>query len=219
MRAAFLVAISFVLALVVWVVWEITLGIPEEEAAEIDRVLRPSIPPDEPPAYSHCASCHLHDGMGRPDGSIPRLAGQRRTVLRNKLARLRAGRSGLPVMEPFARTLHASEIEEIARYLEGLPDSHSSGPELSANERELGRSLYAEHCSACHGAKAEGHDGLGAARLCGQYSGYVERRLREARRETRGSADAVMAGVLQNVPEGALPPIVRWLAAGECERR
>ena len=102
--------------------WLMTRGPTQAQSARIDAVLRGTAPADEPAAYAHCASCHLHDGSGRPDGSIPRLAGQRRSVLENKLYRLRAGMMRLPVMDAFARTLAPKEIAEIAGYLSGLPE-------------------------------------------------------------------------------------------------
>lgn len=195
--------------------WVVTREPTEGEASEIAAVLAPTGYGAAPPAYAHCASCHLHDGSGRPDGSIPRLNGQRRAVLVNKLFRLRGGLLRLPVMDPFARTLSPGEISEIARYLSTLPDTPTAPNDATEAERATGASVYAEHCSSCHGVNAEGHDGLFASRLCGQYAGYLERRLREVRNGTRGTADAVMRGVLKGLPVEDLSPVVRWLALGK----
>jgi cytochrome c553 len=190
-------------------------GLTAAEAAEIAAVLAPTGAPDAPPAYAHCASCHLHDGSGRPDGSIPRLNGQRRTVIENKLFRLRSGMARLPVMDPFARTLDPHEITEIASYLSELPDTPSVPNNATDEERATGASLYAEHCASCHGAHGEGNDGLLASRLCGQYAGYLDRRLQEVATKARGDADAVMQGVLEGLPVDDLEPVVKWLAAGK----
>lgn len=195
--------------------WLMARGPTAAEAERIAAVLASTAPPDEPPAYAHCASCHLHDGSGRPDGSIPRLNGQRKAVLENKLYRLRAGLMRMPVMDPFARTLETKEIAEISGYLSALPETSVAPAEASDEERGAGASLYAEHCASCHGDNAEGHDGLFASRLCGQYPGYLVRRLGEVAEKTRGNADAVMQGVLDGVPADALDPIVKWLSAGE----
>ena len=188
-----------------------------EQAARIEAVLQDQAPADQPPAYAPCVSCHLQDGSGRPDGSIPRLNGQRRAVLQNKLYRLRAGMMRLPVMDPYARTLPPKQIGEIASYLSKLPEVEVAQSDTSEAERARGATLYAQHCTSCHGANGEGNDGLFASRLCGQYSGYLERRLQEARAKTRGDADAIMQGVVDTVPAEDLRPIVAWLAAGkEC---
>lgn len=194
------------------VAWLLARGPSDTEAQQIAAVLEDPAPPEEPHAYAHCASCHLHDGSGRADGSIPKLNGQRRAVLENKLFRMRAGMMRLPVMDPYARTLAPAEISELAKYLSGLPDTENEDLEEADGE---GASLFATHCASCHGAQAEGHDGLFASRLCGQYAGYLSRRLDEIRARRRGDADAVMQGVVDSVPAAELQNIVRWLAAGK----
>ena len=197
------------------VTWLMMRGPSPAQSARIAAVLQSTAPPDEPAAYAHCASCHLHDGSGRPDGSIPRLTRQRRSVLENKLYRLRAGIMRLPVMDAFARTLAPKEITEIAGYLSGLPELTVTPSDATEEERARGASLYAQHCASCHGANGEGHDGLFASRLCGQYAGYLNRRLDEIAARTRGDADAVMQGVVDAVPVDDLRIIVAWLAGGK----
>ena len=215
MRIFVAVLALIIVVVVVSLTCFMTRGPSEAQAARIAAVLESSVPPDEPAAYAHCASCHLHDGMGRPDGSIPRLAGQRRAVLENKLHRLRAGITRLPVMDPFARTLASKEVTEIAEYLSALPVAESAPSDASDEERTRGALLYARHCASCHGANGEGHDGLFASRLCGQYGGYLDRRLDEISARTRGDADAIMQDVIDEVPVDELRVIVAWLAAGK----
>lgn len=204
-----------VLAGLAAVAWLTARGPSAAQAARIAEVLEDTTPAGEPAAYAHCVSCHLHDGSGRPDGSIPRLAGQRRAVLENKLYRLRAGTMHLPVMDPYARTLLPNEVSEIASYLSQLPEIEIAPSAGSDEERARGGALYAQHCVSCHGARGEGDDGLFASRLCGQYAGYLERRLEEAAAGTRGAADAIMQGVVDTVPVDDLGLIVAWLAAGK----
>lgn len=146
---------------------------------------------------------------------MPRLAGQRRSVLENKLYRLRAGTMRMPVMEPYARTLSPKDITEIATYLSELPDATVAQSATTEEERAQGASLFAQHCASCHGANAEGQDGLFSSRLCGQYAGYLNRRLDEVAARTRGDADAVMQGVVDTVSADELRVIVVWLAAGK----
>ena len=195
--------------------WLMTRGPSEAQAARIASVLQSTAPHGEPAAYAHCASCHLHDGAGRPDGSIPRLAGQRQAVLESKLHRLRAGTMSLPVMDPFARTLAPQEISEIAKYLSALPVAESTASATGEQERIQGASRYALHCASCHGANGEGHDGLFASRLCGQHAGYLYRRLDEIASGARGDADAIMQDAIADVPADELRSIAAWLAEGK----
>jgi cytochrome c oxidase cbb3-type subunit 3 len=215
MRVFGIVILLVLLAIAGVILWISSREPTNAEASEIASVLAPTGSVSAPPAYAHCASCHLHDGSGRPDGSIPRLNGQRRAILEHKLFRLRAGMTRLPVMDPFARTLQPAEVGELARYLSELPDTPAKSLELTDEERMEGATLYSEHCASCHGARGEGHDGLFASRLCGQYAGYLERRLQEVRDQTRGDADAVMKAVVDGLPEVDLSPVVHWLAAGK----
>jgi len=196
-------------------VWLFSRGPDAAQAARIDEVLADQAPADEPPAYAHCVSCHLHDGSGRPDGSIPRLGGQRKAVLENKLYRLRSGTMRLPVMDPYARALPPAEVAEIAQYLSEMPEPELAHVEVDDAQRAQGAALFTQHCAACHGANGEGSDPLFASRLCGQYAGYLERRLEEAVAGSRGDGDAIMRGVVTAVPAEDLPPIVAWLAAGK----
>jgi len=135
--------------------------------------------------------------------------------LENKLYRLRAGMTRLPVMDPFARTLAPREVAEIAQYLSQLPEIEATQTDVPANERAKAASLYAQHCASCHGANGEGNDGLFASRLCGQYAGFLERRLDEIAARRRGDADAIMQDVVDAVPADDLRVIVPWLAGGE----
>jgi len=215
MRIFITVTALIVLVGVGSVTWLMMRGPSAAQAARIAAVLQSTAPPEEPAAYAHCASCHLHDGSGRPDGSIPRLSGQRRSVLENKLYRLRAGIMRMPVMDAFARTLAPNEIAEIAAYLSEMPEPTVAPGNATKEERAQGASLYAEHCASCHGANGEGQDGLFASRLCGQYAGYLNRRLAEVTARTRGDADAIMQDAINAVPVDDLRVIVTWLAGGK----
>ena len=215
MRIFITVTALIVLVGVGSVTWLMMRGPSAAQAARIAAVLQSTAPPEEPAAYAHCASCHLHDGSGRPDGSIPRLSGQRRSVLENKLYRLRAGIMRMPVMDAFARTLAPNDIAEIAAYLSEMPEPTVAPSNATKEERAQGASLYAEHCASCHGANGEGQDGLFASRLCGQYAGYLNRRLAEVTARTRGDADAIMQDAINAVPVDDLRVIVTWLAGGK----
>jgi cytochrome c553 len=215
MRAFVSILAAVLVGGVAFVVWIAVRSPTNLEAEEIAAVLAPTGPVEAPSAYAHCASCHLHDGTGRPDGSIPRLNGQRQAILESKLHRLRAGLTRLPVMEPFARALTPKEIPEIARYLSELPESEAMTTPESAEVLRIGAAMYAEHCAACHGERGEGQDGLFASRLCGQYRGYMTRRLQEARSDARGEADAIMKQVLDGLPGADFGPVMAWLAVGE----
>lgn len=161
-------------------------------------------------AFAACAACHMADGSGRSDGSVPRLAGQRHAIVVEKLRKLRSGAADLPVMVPFARALTDSEIEMLASYVERLPDA----PVLSHSGAAAGE--YAALCAGCHGAAGEGNDGLLAPRLCGQHEAYLLRRFDEIVVDARGDTEPAMAAILASLDGEQRRAIARWLAGGEC---
>lgn len=160
--------------------------------------------------FASCASCHMADGSGRPDGTIPRLAGQREEILIQKLEKLRRGETFLPVMVPFARSLTDDEVRAVARYASQLGSATAEAG--SGGTAETFRSL----CAACHGAGAEGNDGLHAPRLCGQHAAYLLRRMAEGAANARGDADPAMAAIVASLSRKQRQAIAAWLAGGAC---
>jgi cytochrome c553 len=161
--------------------------------------------------YAACASCHMADGVGRSDGTIPRLAGQNALVLAHKLQQIRAGYVWLPVMAPFASALAPEEITVMADYIAALPL-----PPAKPSSNVTAATAYATFCSACHGRSGEGNAALMAPRLCGQHAPYVFRRLGEISGNARGDADPAMAAIVSALPPTQTAEVARWLASGDC---
>lgn len=176
--------------------------------------------------YASCASCHMADGSGRADGTIPSLAGQRATVLIDKLERLHAGAVTLPVMTPFARALTTAEIVTVATYLSTLATMAPPAPHPVADPRveqvagqatgTTVRDEYQTYCAGCHGVDGEGSDALLAPRLCGQHEAYLLRRMDESLQNQRGDADPAMAAIVQGLAPATRQDIAAWLAGGSC---
>ncbi len=71
--------------------------------------------------FASCASCHMADGSGRADGTVPRLAGKSQQQIIQKLISFRDGSRYVPAMMPFARALKSEQVSEVARYISQLP--------------------------------------------------------------------------------------------------
>jgi len=186
--------------------------------------------------FAACASCHMADASGRTDGQVPTLAGQRASVLRHKLEKLRLGQVDLPVMTPFARALSTQEMNAVTLYLAdlGLDDSEhqehklaasltasasaydstekSTNPNQPSILSQSGASAYAQFCASCHGEYGEGNDDLLAPKLCGQYAPYLNRRIDEIIHNTREDADPAMRALVRDLPAHRLDSITQWLA-------
>lgn len=165
--------------------------------------------------YTFCASCHLADGGGRPDGAIPRLAGQPAVIVAGKLNHIRAGTTYLPVMAAFANSLSPAEVTAVAEYIAALPAPKYVG-HGDGNALDLGRRTYATQCAGCHGPEGEGNAALLAPRLCGQHAGYLWRRFDEILRNDRGDANAGMAAIVREMVDEDLAATADYLSRGSC---
>lgn len=166
--------------------------------------------------YAFCASCHLADGSGRPDGAIPRLAGQPAAIVVAKLESIRKEATYLPVMAAFVNSMSPVEVKAVAAYIAALPAPKSIG---NGDGKALaqGEKSYAASCAACHGERGEGILALAAPRLCGQHAGYLVRRIDEAVRNTRGDANAGMAALAKPLSASQRAAVSDYLSRGACD--
>lgn len=139
-----------------------------------------------------CALCHSADGRGIEARSAPRLAGQDAAYLERQLAAFadgtRGGASGDafgPQMAVIAKSLEPAARKEAASYYSAL------GKDSEANNTVASSAMKPEAftvCASCHGESGEGMPAIGAPRLAGQPSWYLERSLRLYRDGGRGSS-------------------------------
>lgn len=144
--------------------------------------------------YPLCATCHLDNGWGKPDGSFPVIAGQHRQVLIKQLADIRARNRENPTMYPFSDpdTIGGAQaIADVTAYIAAL--SPDPDPGLGPGDRlDRGRTLYDDQCGDCHGARAEGNADAFFPKLSGQHFAYLVRQLRWLRDGFRKNGNPVM---------------------------
>ncbi len=159
--------------------------------------------------YALCASCHLDNGWGKPDGSFPVIAGQHRQVLIKQLADIRARNRENPTMFPFSdpQTIGGAQaIADVTAHIATLPPDPAPG--LGPGQRlEQGRALYETQCAACHGAAGEGDAGMFAPRLRGQHYAYLLRQLQWLRQGLRKNGNPVMLERLSALSEEELSAV------------
>ncbi len=144
--------------------------------------------------YPLCATCHLDNGWGKPDGSFPVIAGQHRQVLIKQLADIRSRHRENPTMYPFTDpdTIGGAQaIADVAAYIATLsPDPNpGKGP---GDRLDQGRARYEKQCADCHGAAGEGDADAFFPRLRGQHFAYLVRQLRWLRDGFRKNGNPVM---------------------------
>ena len=132
-----------------------------------------------------CASCHGLDGPGGGRGAFPRLAGSSEQYLRKQLQDYRADRRRNAIMQPIARAMTTTELEDAVRWYaaarppvtmwdEGATTAAIARGARLARDGEWSRKLPA--CSSCHGSRGEGVP-PNFPGLRGQSPTYVEAQL------------------------------------------
>jgi cytochrome c553 len=182
------------------------LGVSSLDAAsntdEISRALELAPSPDQgKKIYPLCAACHYENGWGKVDGSFPVIAGQHRRVLIKQLADIRSKVRENPVMFPFSdpETIGGAQaISDLAAYIASLPGDPNPGVG-TGNQLALGKKIFQEKCSQCHGDQAQGNDEAFIPRLKGQHYAYLLRQIQWISNGHRKNSNPVMAELVKTL--------------------
>lgn len=128
-------------------------------------------------AFDTCATCHGASGYGSRDGQIPRIAGQLKPVLIEKLIEISDGIRHRPQMEPFIASIDEDgEIAALGAYIAALPDPedvrHGTGLDLAR-----GRQTFETFCASCHEQDGRGNGEGRIPRIAGWDAPSIRRTL------------------------------------------
>ena len=153
--------------------------------------------------FEVCSACHQPEGWGLTDGTFPQLAGQHPRVIIKQLADIRALNRDNATMYPFALPSQIGgpqAIADVAAYIQGLkmnPEpGHGEGKDL-----ELGKKLYADNCTRCHGPDGAGDNEKFYPRLQGQHYAYLIRQYEWIKAGKRRNANPDMVKQIQGFSE------------------
>lgn len=169
--------------------------------------------------FEVCASCHLPEGWGNPDGTYPQLAGQHRNVLMQQLLDIRSGKRENNIMYPFVqeRTIGGYQaLADVVAYISTLPVStaHGQGPWKPGTEQhDRGGEYYHRLCSGCHGNDAMGNDRAGYPRLQSQHFNYLKQQTRRIKTGLRQSA--IMSPIISPLSDQTIEEILNYISYAE----
>jgi len=150
--------------------------------------------------YRDCAACHMPEGWGLPNGGMPQIAGQLRSVVVKQLADIRAGNRDNALMAPYSSAEvigGAQAIADVAAYIESL-EMNVDMVKGNGKDLELGERLYHENCARCHGATGEGMvEGYGP-RIQAQNYNYLVRQFEWIRDGKRRNANPEMVAQIRS---------------------
>jgi cytochrome c oxidase subunit 2 len=165
----------------------------------------PVIPADE---FVYCTVCHGAQMRGNVLLKAPRVSEMEAWYVKRQMEAFSSGWRGSHgddvagmEMRPMAAILTGDEIDEVASYVSrvssNLPAATVSG------DVAKGASLYTS-CAVCHGANAEGNEGLHTPSLVGRNDWYLATQLRNFRNGIRGSHPADTYGTQMRAATGVL---------------
>ena len=164
--------------------------------------------------YRECAGCHLPEGWGLANGSVPQIAGQHRSVLVKQLADIRAGNRDAVLMVPYAAPKAiggAQGIADVTAYIDSLEISVETG-KGPGDDLARGEQLYAQHCARCHGAKGEGDAKTYSPRIQAQHYNYLVRQFEWIRDGKRRNSNKEMVQQIQEIPAADMSAILDWVS-------
>lgn len=144
--------------------------------------------------YEVCSACHMPEGWGLDDGTFPQLAGQHYKVIIKQLADIRAKNRDNPTMYPFALPSQiggSQALADVAGYIQTLKMSPENG-KGDGKDLELGKKLYADNCTQCHGATGQGDNDKFYPRIEAQHYKYLLRQFNEIKAGKRRNANPDM---------------------------
>ncbi len=168
-----------------------------------------NFPPDAPLSADVCMTCHGGYGQGSEVVGGPKLAGMESWYLKRQLVGFRSDFRGIekdyiPAFEMHALAVTLSD-EEIDRVVADISEWQDMPVTATLDgDAATGASLYAP-CAACHGAKAEGNEALGAPALAGRNDWYLLNQFERFSTGTRGLHADDAAGQQMRAMMASLP--------------
>ncbi|GAB4450173.1 MAG: c-type cytochrome [Rhodocyclaceae bacterium] len=165
-------------------------------------------------AYRQCRGCHRADGMGRIDGTYPKLAGQHASVIIKQVTDVRSGLRLNPKMVPFAEhdALTLQELRDIAEFLQQLEPLRENGKGPGQNV-DRGKAVYeGKKCDKCHGRNGEGDEARFYPVVAAQHYDYLEREMRLIKKRRRGNSHPDMVKVIKPLSDDDLEAVADYLS-------
>lgn len=157
-----------------------------------------------------CSACHGFAGNSRGD-TVPILAGIDPAYFKKAIADYAAGRRPSPEMEPYAKMVVQSGVDDVAAFFASQTRQPTPvGADPAAVQR--GR-VAATACGVCHGANGKGDKAKLIPDITGQPPGYLRNQLLLFKQDQRSPGDAELKAVkalIQTLPDATLGDLAAY---------
>jgi cytochrome c553 len=163
--------------------------------------------------YYTCAVCHKPEAWGSKNGHFPQIAGQLSSVIIKQLADIRARNRDNPTMLPFTKLelMSLQEIADVSAYISKLPMTRHNGVG-PGTDLVLGKKIYEDNCSECHGPRGEGNLEDHIPLLQGQHYQYLYRQFIWIRDGRRRNADKKMVRQIQGFKTHEISAVMDYVS-------
>jgi cytochrome c553 len=160
-----------------------------------------------------CSACHGFGGNSAGD-TVPIIAGIDAAYFKKAIADYASGRRVSVEMEPYAKMVTHSGVDEIAAYFAAQPRAAvPARPDPAAVRR--GRAASAA-CAICHGTDGKGDRARLIPSLTGQPAGYLRNQLVLFKQDQRGPGDPDLAAakaLLRTIPDETLADLAAYYSS------
>jgi len=157
-----------------------------------------------------CSACHGFAGQSR-SSTIPILAGMAPWYFKKAIQDYAAGKRTSPEMEPYAKMVMQSGIDDIAAYF-AAQERAPSPVKVDPAAVERGRAAAAQ-CTVCHGASGKGDPSKGVPDITGQSPGYLRNQILLFKLDRRSPGDDQLKAVkalMRTIPDGQISDLASY---------
>jgi len=157
-----------------------------------------------------CSACHGFAGQSR-SSTVPILAGIAPWYFKKAIQDYAAGKRTSPEMEPYAKMVMQSGIDDIAAYF-AAQERAPSPVKVDPAAVERGRAAAAQ-CTVCHGASGKGDPSKGVPDIRGQSPGYLRNQILLFKLDRRSPGDDQLKAVkalMRTIPDGQIADLASY---------
>ncbi len=157
-----------------------------------------------------CSACHGFAGQSQSN-TMPILAGIAPWYFKKAIQDYAAGKRTSPEMEPYAKAVLQSGVDDVAAYF--AAQARTPSPvKLDPTAIERGRAASVQ-CTLCHGVSGKGDASKGVPDLTGQPPGYLRNQMLLFKADRRSPGDEQLKAVkalMRTIPDEQIADLAAY---------